>query len=67
MGEPLTVDELLPLVARLSPKERVRLFRLVGAAAGDADTCQAAPPTAEEFASDEDALAWDAEGWENVG
>ena len=24
------------------------------------------PPTTAEFAGDEDALAWDADGWENV-
>lgn len=24
------------------------------------------PPTASEFASDEDSVAWDADGWENV-
>ena len=24
------------------------------------------PPTASEFSTDEDSLAWDADGWENV-
>jgi len=26
---------------------------------------RANPPTASEFSSDEDSLAWDADGWEN--
>ncbi len=34
--------------------------------ATDAATYQSHPPSSSEFSSDEDALAWDAAGWENV-
>ena len=40
------------------------LARLVPAT--DAAVYRSHPPTASEFSSDEDALAWDAAGWENV-
>ena len=37
------------------------LARLVSAR--DASVYRAYPPTAPEFSSDDDALAWDADGW----
>ncbi len=40
------------------------LARLVPAT--DAASYKTHPPTATEFSSDEESLAWDAEGWENV-
>lgn len=40
------------------------LARLIPAT--DGATYQAHRPTAAEFSSDDDPLAWDAEGWENV-
>ena len=33
---------------------------------GEPPAYRAHPPTASEFSSDEDSLAWDADGWENV-
>ena len=51
-GEVLIVDNGKPL-ARLVP-------------ASDAAAYRAHTPTASEFSSDEDSLAWDADGWENV-
>jgi hypothetical protein len=66
MSQPLTADDILPLVAQLSPTERVRLFRLIRAVGNDAEAYRAAPPAANEFSSDEDALAWDSDGWESV-
>jgi len=45
-------------------KDGKPLARLVPAA--DAHFYQSLPPTAREFSTDEDALAWDADGWENV-
>ena len=33
---------------------------------GEPTAYHAHPPTASEFSSDEDSLAWDADGWENV-
>ena len=67
MGEPLTADDILPLVARLSPQERMRLFRLIKSSGGDAAAYSAAPPQLDEFSSDQDPLEWEAGGWENVG
>ncbi|HEX7501356.1 MAG TPA: hypothetical protein VF524_13800 [Polyangia bacterium] len=67
MAQPLTADDLLPLVARLAPGERNRLVHLIEATSeSDASVYEAAPPGRNEFASDEEALAWDAEGWENL-
>ena len=40
------------------------LARLVSAS--DAAVYRSYPPTALEFATDEEGLAWDADGWENV-
>ena len=40
------------------------LARLVSAA--DAAVYQSLPPTRGEFSTDDEALAWDADGWENV-
>ena len=67
MSQPLTADDILPLVAQLSPAERVRFFRLVRSVGNDAEAYRAVPPAPNEFSGDEDALGWDADGWENVG
>ena len=69
MSKPLSADDILPLVARLTPQECLRLLRLIGLQprANDGDAYRALPPTREEFSSDEDPLAWDSEGWEDVG
>jgi prevent-host-death family protein len=40
------------------------LARLVPAA--DAAVYQSLPPARDEFSSEEEPLAWDADGWENV-
>jgi prevent-host-death family protein len=40
------------------------LARLI--AATDSAAYQAHPPTAAEFSTADDPLAWDADGWENV-
>lgn len=66
MSQPLTADDILPLVAQLSPAERVRLLRLIRAVGNDAEAYRAAPPASNEFSSDEEALAWDSDGWEGV-
>jgi prevent-host-death family protein len=34
--------------------------------ATDSALYKSSPPTMSEFSSDEDSLAWDADGWENV-
>lgn len=66
MTEPMTADDILPLVAGLKPKERVRLLRLITEQpdADDAAIYTAVPPKADEFSSTEDPLAWEANGWE---
>jgi hypothetical protein len=67
MSQPLTANDLLPLVARLTPLERERLARLISAASErDAAIYATAPIRQDEFASSDESLAWDAEGWEDV-
>jgi hypothetical protein len=69
MSKRLTADDVLPLVACLTPHERLRLLQLISLRPGadDMDAYRASPPKGDEFSSDEDALSWDAEGWEDVG
>jgi hypothetical protein len=69
MEKPLSAEELFPLVDRLSPHERLRLLRLISLrpAADDRGAYRALPPRHDEFASDTDPLAWDADGWEGIG
>ncbi len=67
----LTADDLWPLVRKLSHEEQLRLGKLALTAAargpdGDREAYLGAPPTADEFSSEDDALSWEAEGWENV-
>jgi hypothetical protein len=68
MAKSMTVEELLPLVARLTPGERARLLRLIAASRdGIAAAAYAAiPPGADEFSSDENPLEWESSGWEEV-
>jgi hypothetical protein len=68
MSKPLTADELLPLVKHLTIPERARLITLIGASSED-DTAayRMMPPRPDEFSSDTGPLAWDADGWENLG
>lgn len=68
MPKHLSAEDIFPLIGCLSPHERLRLLRFISArpAAEDRDVYRALPPRNEEFSSDEDLLAWDAEGWEEV-
>ncbi len=67
MAQPLTADDILPLVNHLAPQERLRLLRLITATPErDAALYQVTPPGRDEFSSDEGPLAWDAEGWEDI-
>ncbi len=67
MTNELTADDLVPIIAKLSQKERMRLMRLAFQANTDDSMKYAANPVREnEFSSDEDPLAWDAAGWEDV-
>ena len=67
MSQPLTADDVLPLVAKLSGDERRRLLRMIMSPASDAAVYKASTPVADEFGADDDSLAWDAAGWEDVG
>lgn len=73
MQNPVTAQDLLPLVEKLSHEEQVRLARLALRAAAVGRSSRAAyeadPPKPGEFdaSDDEDPLAWDAEGWEQFG
>jgi hypothetical protein len=50
MGKPLTADDILPLVAALTPQERVRLLRLIALPQGaDAPVYRSVPPSRDEF------------------
>ena len=68
MTKPLTADDILPLVACLTPHERVRLLRLIARPAGsDAEAYRGIAPQSDEFSTDSDSLSWDSDGWESVG
>ncbi len=67
MPKSLTADDLLPLVAALTQAERVRLIRLIARPRGtDEAVYRSLPPRPDEFSADEEPLAWEAEGWEDV-
>jgi hypothetical protein len=69
MAKSVSIEDLLPLVARLTPRDRARLLRLIAASPdGSAAAAYAAvPPGPGEFSSDEDPLEWESGGWEEVG
>jgi hypothetical protein len=65
MAKTLTADDILPLVALLTPQERVRLLRLIALPEdADAPIYRSIPPSRDEFSTDEEPLAWDAECWD---
>ena len=68
MPKHLSAEDIFPLVNCLSSDERLRLLRFISTrpAADDPEIYRAVPPRNEEFSSNEDLLAWDAEGWEGV-
>jgi hypothetical protein len=71
MAQPLTADDLLPLVAKLPHAEQVRLAQLALRAARDgsrdAAAYQATPVRPDEFSQEDDGAAWEGEGWEATG
>lgn len=72
MQNPVTAQDLLPLVEKLSHDEQVRLAKLALRAASlgrsSRSAYEADPPKPGEFDNDdEDPLAWDAGGWEQFG
>lgn len=68
MGKALTADDILPLVAALTPDERERLLHLMASPKqGDQVGYTLKPLRRDEFSSDDESLAWEAEDWENIG
>lgn len=69
MANPVTADDLLPLISALPVAERVRLLRLLTSRpnADVAGAYDAQPVGLDEFSADDDPLSWDADGWEAVG
>ena len=67
MSKALTADDVLPIVAALTPQERARLLKLMALShGGDEFAYSLIPPSGEEFLADDEPLAWDAEGWEDA-
>lgn len=72
-AEKLSAIDLLPIARKLPRDEQLQLAKLLLREAttgrtthqqADADAYAAIPPADDEFPSDDDALAWEAEGWE---
>ena len=64
----LTAEDIIPLVASLTERERARLLRLIASPHGNGSFAYAAlPPQPEEFTTDDKPLCWEAEGWEQFG
>jgi len=72
-AEKLSATDLWPIARKLPRDEQVQLAKLLlrEAASGrstparaDAEAYAAIPPAADEFPPDDDALDWEAEGWE---
>lgn len=61
-----TAEDFIPHMTALPPDEPVRLVRLIlqQPAISDAIKYTLMPPGENEFSSDQDLLAWDADGWE---
>ena len=72
MPSQLTADDIVPLIAALTPQERTRLLRLIARPqsprepSDDASLYHAMPPNSEKFSADGEPLAWEGEDWENV-
>jgi hypothetical protein len=59
MGKALTADDILPLVAALTPDERERLLHLIAPPKrGDQAVYTLKPPHRDEFSSDDESIAW---------
>jgi hypothetical protein len=71
MSTTLTARDLWPLVVKLPHDEQMHLAKLALHAAAQsggsaAASYRATPPEPGEFSSDEDPLAWEGEGWEEL-
>ena len=68
MVKQMTADDILPLVAGLTPQERARLIRLIAEQPHrpEGSIYEVVPPGRNEFSSDGEPLAWEGEGWEEI-
>ena len=65
MSRVLSADDIMPLVASLTEAERVRLLKWIALPRGlDATAYKAAAEENGEFSSDDELVAWDADGWD---
>ena len=69
--DPHDLDRLAAELASLTPEERARVLaaalrrmRHESRRGSDADGYGAVPPGVDEFSTEDDPLAWDAEGWD---
>jgi hypothetical protein len=61
----LTADDIIPLVVSLPDSERIRLLRWISSPyRPDNLVYGSAPRTREEFSTEDEPNAWDADGWE---
>jgi hypothetical protein len=63
----LNADDLWPLVQKLPREEQLRLARRALASPGSADAAayERQPVREGEFNTDDDAMAWESEGWDS--
>jgi hypothetical protein len=63
---PLNAHEVLALARKLAREEQIRLAKLLlrDAVSDDAIAYGAESPNDDEFGSDDEALAWEGDGWE---
>lgn len=65
MPQPLTADDIIPLVASLPDAERIKLLRWIASPHGtDASAYSADPPTRDEISGDDEPSDWEADGWD---
>jgi hypothetical protein len=68
----VVATDILPLVAKLSPEERLRLAKLALLVRPgqplpcDSDLYRATPVPDDEFGDASDPLAWEADGWDDI-
>ena len=67
-AEKISASDLWPIAKKLPREEQLQLARLLlrgsDAVRNDAAAYAAQPPAPDEFSSDDGALAWEGDGWE---
>jgi hypothetical protein len=63
--QPLSADQIIPLVESMSDRERILLYQWLASAKGrDLSAYEAVPPARDEFSEVDEPLSWEAEGWD---